>query len=194
MAGRVVAILTGMVLLFASLMKGLALADTTVSSGRVPGDWWLSLAASVFELLLGAWLIVGVFPVAARRVALVCFLGFAGVALFKAIRGEVSCGCFGSIAAAPWLIFALDVAIVFALFRFPPAERNPPPDRIRIGLVCSVVGLAVLLGVGARWDRVGRTPLRAVPDRIDLGVIDHGGASAGVVRVTNRGSAAIRVT
>jgi hypothetical protein len=29
---------------------------------------------------------------------------------------------------------------------------------------------------------------------IDLGVIDRGGASAGVVRVTNRGRAAVRVT
>ncbi len=49
MAGRAVAILTGLILLFASLTKGLALADTTVNSDRVPGDWWLSLAASVFE-------------------------------------------------------------------------------------------------------------------------------------------------
>jgi hypothetical protein len=193
MLGRVVAILTGSVLLFASLMKGLALTDTTVNPDRVPGDWWLLLASSAFELFLGIWLIAGVFPATVRRVALVCFLGFAGVALYKAIQGEVSCGCFGGIAVAPWLVFVLDVAIVFALVWFPSAERKPSPDRIWIGLVCGVVGQAAVLGIGAGWDRAGRTPLRAVPDRIDLGEVQQGGIASGQLELTNDGPTPVMV-
>jgi hypothetical protein len=193
MAGRAVAILTGLILLFASLMKELALADTTISQPWPSIDWRLSLAASVFELFLGVWLIAGIFPTTVRRVALVCFLGFAGVALFKAIRGEVSCGCFGGIAVAPWLVFVLDVAIVSALLRFPPVASNRPVDGVRIRLASGVVVLAVAFGVGAGWGRDGRMPLRAVPDRIDLGEVRQGGIASGQLELVNDGRAPVQM-
>lgn len=118
----VVAVFIGLILLFASVMKGLTLADTTVAVGRIPGNWWLSLAASAFELFLGIWLITAVFPATARRVALVCFLGLAGVALYKVSTSQESCGCLGDLHVDPKYVFLLDVLVVFLLCSVSPPQ------------------------------------------------------------------------
>jgi hypothetical protein len=96
-------------------MKGVPLLDTAVTPGAIPDDWWLSLTAAGVELFLGVWLLFGVFPQVGRFLALVTFAGFAGVAIFKAMRGEPSCGCLGALHVNPNYMAAFDLFVVLAI-------------------------------------------------------------------------------
>jgi len=77
-----------------------------------------------FELVLGIWLLSGLFKKAAWLAALLCFCGFSIVTLYKAITGCESCGCFGWLHVNPWLtLFAIDLPAVAALIIFRPELR-----------------------------------------------------------------------
>ena len=82
------------------------------------------LAVAEFELLLAASLASGAYPRALCRVTLACFIAFAAVALYAAISGAASCGCFGRAKINPWVTASLDLAAVGALFVFRPPERR----------------------------------------------------------------------
>lgn len=74
-----------------------------------------------FELALGIWLLSGLFKKAAWLAALICFLVFSFITLYKVLIGAESCGCFGSVDVNPWVtLFAIDIPSVIALVLYRP--------------------------------------------------------------------------
>lgn len=76
------------------------------------------------ELILGLWLVSGVFALASWRVALVCFTGFAGVAIYRVVAGYDSCGCFGKVQVSPIYTMVFDIAAVALLLFFRPTSQR----------------------------------------------------------------------
>ena len=76
----------------------------------------LELFLIQFELLLGLWLVSGLWMKLAWGVTLVLFSGFTGVSLSMVIEGRSSCGCFGAVEVSPiWMLLFDIVAIALLL-------------------------------------------------------------------------------
>ncbi len=128
---------------------GLLLVGAAVLKLQQPSQaFWIGVI--VAELLLGIWLIVGLYAKAARRLALACFSLFFAVSLFKVFRGDASCNCFGHVSVPPWLTAALDASILAALSVVKPYAGHK--TRSRFALVPAAL-LAVPLLIGAYWLR-----------------------------------------
>jgi hypothetical protein len=69
-----------------------------------------------FELVLGAALLLGVWPKFSWALALLTFTIFAGVSARKAMMGSSSCGCFGFAAVNPRVMVVIDLVMVALLF------------------------------------------------------------------------------
>lgn len=111
----------------------------------VAGAWW-QLVIVEFEGLLGVWLLAGVRPRGMYLAALLWFCGLAAVALFQALTGAATCGCFGALHVSPWVTLAIDAAAIVSLcFLRPPLEPSLL-GRLRRG---GVVYLAIVAGVAA---------------------------------------------
>lgn len=105
----------GTLLLVAAALKTHQLATEPVVGGGLLESRWFLAAVVQFEILLGFWLISGVFPCVVWWVALLTFGAFTVVAAAKGIAGEPSCGCFGTVETSPWLTLTIDIAAVIAL-------------------------------------------------------------------------------
>jgi hypothetical protein len=123
---RMVSVLLGALLLVAAALKTHQLATEPIAGNGLLESRWFLAAVVQFEILLGFWLISGVFPCAAWWVALLTFGAFTVVAAAKGIAGEPSCGCFGRVETSPWLTLTIDVAAVLALSCAVP---RPAPGR-----------------------------------------------------------------
>lgn len=118
----VLRVLLAMLLLVSAGLKTHELATEPVPAGpSVLDSRWVLSAVVQFEILFGFWLVFGLHPIGTRRLAIVCFVAFACVALYKGISGEPSCGCFGRVQVSPWYTLALDLAVVAALVCCRPA-------------------------------------------------------------------------
>jgi hypothetical protein len=83
----------------------------------------------VFEVAVAGWLAFGV---CSRKVAWfpsACFGVFALVALYQALTGAESCGCFGRIKVNPWLTFWLGLTLAGALWVWWPGGGKRSEDR-----------------------------------------------------------------
>ena len=124
--GRIYGIIAkglGALLLTAALLKGYGLVTEPVA-GNSLWTWRPFLILQIeCELVLGAWLVSGLFPKVAWLVALACFSFFSAVTLYKGLTGADSCGCFGSVHVNPWVtLLVIDLPAVLALSVFrPPA-------------------------------------------------------------------------
>jgi hypothetical protein len=121
----------GSVLLVAAGLK----AYQTATRPSVGGDFLSSPPVVAFvvglEVGLGLMLVVGSYPRTTRRITLVCFTAFAGVASYKTVAGDSSCGCFGQVQVAPWQILAFDVAAITALAACGPVASGEAPGQVR---------------------------------------------------------------
>ncbi|MCY2927556.1 MAG: hypothetical protein NT031_19375, partial [Planctomycetota bacterium] len=136
----------GLLLLVAAGLEGYRLVTEPTAEKDVFSYRWVLMGVVEFEILLGIWLLTGVYKRLAWLVTLTCFAVFTGVTLTKGLHGEASCGCFGKVEVNPWYTFVLDVAAVLALAIFRPNLRRVarvPHYRIRMGL-----GLAVVIAAG----------------------------------------------
>lgn len=78
------------------------------------------------------------------------FSAFAAVSLFKAVRGDPSCGCFGSLAVNPWVTWAVDMGVVLALWRWRPGDGGQSllrSAKATLG-VLAALGLATAFASG----------------------------------------------
>lgn len=91
------------------------------------------LLAVEAETVVGLWAISGWWPRAAWVTVLTLFFGLAGVSLYQAVDGQVSCGCFGRVDVHPWWTFTLDVVISLALWAVRP-RRHAPTDQSDAGI------------------------------------------------------------
>lgn len=118
----VVRILLGLVLLASSVLKGYqSIAAEFVGESFFASRTFTLLVAST-EYLLALFLLANVFEKQVWGVALIAFLAFAGVSLWKAGAGMRSCGCFGLLTVSPWFIFVLDVLAVASLASWQPTK------------------------------------------------------------------------
>lgn len=142
----VVRIALGLLLLAAAALKGHELATAPViESGLFNSRWFLILLVEM-ELVLGLWLLSGLFVQVLWWVAVIGFSAFASVTLYQALGGAESCGCFGAIQVNPWYTFTIDAVAVMALLAFPP-KGHRPVSRFPKARLATVAGLALLVGV-----------------------------------------------
>ena len=166
----VVRIAVGCLLLLAAGLKGHQLATEPVSGDGVLSSRWFLIGGVEFELAFGLWLWSGLSPMWTWRSALVCFGLFSGLSLFKAILGEASCGCFGTVAVNPWYTSLLDLGVFVCLFLWRPRE---------VAFRCTVGSRAFamrLVAISAIWLLVGLPGVVAMgtyqPSRLtDVGAI-----------------------
>jgi|GEM_PF-495257 len=146
----VVRVLLAVLLLTAAALKGHQLATEPVANTSLLTSRWFLATVVEFELALGLWLLAGLYPQCTWRIALACFSAFASAALYKAISGEASCGCFGKVPVNPWYTFVLDAVAVFALLGSRP-RGSILPVRTRVSSLrvrlAGVAVLALVLGV-----------------------------------------------
>jgi hypothetical protein len=161
------AVLVATILFVASLLKGIHVIGT----GEYGANWlvashWHAVLLIEGELLLGCWLLSGVWWPLARSLTIVLFGCFAVASLVNALLGVPTCGCFGSLHVHPLATLVLDVLVLKLLLAVDPTGRR----RHSAWLVAGV-GAAVLSAV----------PLvRAAPTHLPQdGVIPkHGGTIA----------------
>lgn len=94
---RLVGASLGLALLIAAMFKYFALAEVAVNPDLISWDLWGQLCAFTVEITLGLWLISGLFPFTVRCLSVVCFCAFAAISLYRGMRGQVSCGCLGTL-------------------------------------------------------------------------------------------------
>lgn len=111
----------GLLLLAAAIMKSHELLTVPVANKDI-WSWRPFLIFQVeFELVLGIWLLSGVFKRFIWILTLACFCVFCCVTLYKAITGAASCGCFGAVHVNPWItLFVVDLPAVLTLVVFRP--------------------------------------------------------------------------
>ena len=71
---------------------------------------WVRVVVIQAEFWLGVWLASGVRPRSSSQTAAAFFLLLASVALWKTLRGESSCGCFGPLQIPPVPMLLVDLA------------------------------------------------------------------------------------
>jgi len=155
----------GLLLVSAALKADQLLVDEAAQDGLFGARWFL-MAVVEFELMLGIWLLSGIFAFRCRQVVLVVFAMFAIVALQKGLSGESSCGCFGRLEVNPWWTFGLDLLVLRALWNWNPLASFQVPvaqgketaqesaaeteSSTRTGInrrAMAVVGLLLLIGI-----------------------------------------------
>ena len=154
------------VLLLAAGLKAHQLATEPVTGVGLLHSRSLLIGVVEFELFFGIWVLAGIWLRLTWVAAVACFTMFAAVALWKALAGEASCGCFGRVPVNPWYTFALDSFFVAALFQFRPTAGGRHFERgedshspfFKEGLVQGYAALMPLLRLSivvAAWLMVG---------------------------------------
>jgi len=155
-------ILLGLVLLPAAGLKGYQLpTEPTLEKSLLTSRWFL-IAEVEFELVLGVFLLSGLYKRLIWLVTLICFIGFSCVTLYKGLSGQASCGCFGKVEISPWYTLIFDVLVCSALTLCRPTIANtnsfaPPGQSVirshwrrlsfpfaTILLICLSVGYAMI--------------------------------------------------
>jgi hypothetical protein len=193
---RYIAVALGLLLLVTGGLKThAAFADDLLETSFLTNRWAV-LALAEFELFLGAWLLMGYRPSAARRCALASFTCFLGFSLASALAGEQSCSCFGNLAVSPWFALTTDVAAVSALLSCRPQGDACFTDlnvAKRIFLILIIGLLSALPPALAISYDTHRPLLDASEPVVDLGVLSMGGRRSATLRLTNRGTDPVEI-
>ena len=109
-----------LILLVAAVLKAHQLATEPVANKDIFSYRWSLIAMVEFELVLGIWLLSGLYKRLVWVLVTACLSLFSCVTFYKALSGEASCGCFGTVEVNPWYTLILDVSAVVALLIFRP--------------------------------------------------------------------------
>jgi len=125
------------------------------------GSRWLTTGLVEYEYILAVWLLSGFRPSWCRRVSLATFAGFGCYALYQAMSGAASCGCFGHVRVNPWLTLTLDAGLAVLLWRWDPylggacrelsaglALWTRIPSSFRIAMGLAILGVPTLAIAG----------------------------------------------
>jgi uncharacterized membrane protein YphA (DoxX/SURF4 family) len=121
--------IVAVILLIAATLKFYQLLTTLSSNEGLLHARWFNIFIVEFELFLGIWLVFGLLPKLTWLVTIGLFSIFSIVSFYKAISGEVSCGCFGNVTVNPWITTILDITIVFASIKMRPKNENKQLNR-----------------------------------------------------------------
>lgn len=135
-----------------SLFIGLLLASAAFSKLSDPRSRELMTYLIVGFELFWAWLLwIDFRPNLLRRSTAALFLCLAVIALFKAVRGDSSCGCFGKIELNPWWTLILDAGVSFCAATAPlgpePTKRGWP---VKVLLATGMLCIAALVFLATR--------------------------------------------
>ena len=144
-----VLIAVGTVLVVAAILK-----IDAILTRQWPASYERILEALV-ETAAGFWCWCGVWRRGAWAAAVLLFLTFAGVSLFRGWAGHQSCGCFGTLRVDPWWTLALDVGVLVALLVWHPQRSEPGATKFRL-MGAGVLLLLLLAAVG--WLSVRNRP------------------------------------
>jgi len=148
-------LLVGVLLLASAGLKADQLLLDEASQEGLLGSRWFLMALVECELLLGVWLLSGIFSRRCRQVVLAVFAMFAIVALQKGFSGESSCGCFGRLEVNPWWTFGLDLLVLGAIGKWTPLQiKQQAASETEVSLRSGVsrrtfaaAGIVFLVGV-----------------------------------------------
>lgn len=134
----------GLLLLGAAVLKGHQLMTSAVISTEFWDVRWVRALEVLVEAALGLWLVSGFAPVYAGRLTCLCFIGFAGITLYKGLMGATSCGCFGNLQVNPWSTFVLDLTAIPMALWVGLGDKNHPPAHqgLRLKVAATVFVLA----------------------------------------------------
>lgn len=116
----------GCLLLVTAGLKTHQLATEPILGHSIFDSRWILIAAVEFEIFFGLWLLRGLLPRLTWMAAIGCFSLFACVSLYKALSGEVSCGCFGKVEVNPWIVTSFDIFVCVSLILSLPAVPSIP--------------------------------------------------------------------
>jgi uncharacterized membrane protein YphA (DoxX/SURF4 family) len=111
------------ILLIAAGLKAHQLATTPLLSEGLLHNRWFNIFVVEFELFFGIWLIFGLLPKLTWLVTIGLFSIFSVVSFYKAISGEISCGCWGNVTVNPWITMTSDLMITGLLMIFLPKKH-----------------------------------------------------------------------
>jgi hypothetical protein len=123
-------------------------ADLLLTEAETP-RYGFQVALIETELIVGAALALGCMLSVARWAALLIFSVFFVYSFLQAASGAQSCGCAGKLSehVTPWLSTAIDVAAVFAFWKWRPRARAVPFFSVPVMLVPALAVLVFLLQV-----------------------------------------------
>ena len=132
----------GAVLCLASVLKGITnLGDMDSGVSR-----WFMLAGACAELVIGAGLMFRWKPALVEPAGALLFVFLAAISGIGTIRGVASCGCFGSLALPPWLVFSFDLISCAGLLW--GMDRGAGEIARRNGLLPAAAVVSLCLGLG----------------------------------------------
>ncbi|GHT39060.1 hypothetical protein FACS189427_13290 [Planctomycetales bacterium] len=116
-------LVVALILLVAAGLKAYQLATVPSLGEGLFHARWFNIFVVEFELFFGVWLLFGMLPKLTWLATTMLFSIFALVSLYKAISGEISCGCFGNVEVNPWITAGVDLAVIGCLLVFCPRKR-----------------------------------------------------------------------
>jgi hypothetical protein len=167
----------------------------------VPRVGWFAtprvqMAAAVWELVLGFWLLTAASRAWSWLAAASTFVLFAGISGYFGWAGVVDCGCFGVVHASPWTAFGLDM-VALALLAVTRPDSGTSSFRLPAGFwsfaATAVAVLIALVGIGwflvgspqAALARLQGVALTVSPDHVDFGTGTAGQELLSTVDVRN---------
>jgi hypothetical protein len=169
------------------------------------------MIAAEWEVVLGVWLLSGIYRVGSWLFGVGTFATFACISGYLGWVGHADCGCLGAIKASPWHAFGVDIAVVVLL-----AVARPDAEAIcqflrgsnrvalvrRVGFVAifaSLTALAIAGGTiayGSHQAALARLRGDAIviePGILDLDVLEKDQSFDAAVTVKNWTDKPVRV-
>lgn len=149
---RPLSILLGILLLATAGLKAHGLTIDPLAQDSFLAPPRLLVATIEIEIILGVWLLSGWWRRPAWKFLLAFFAIMTAVSFYLALAGQTSCGCFGRITVNPWLILAIDVAVLGTLLLCRPPRPVEMVSRSSIPVIIKVGGgsagfLALFTGI-----------------------------------------------
>ncbi len=148
---HMLSVAVAVILLVSAALKVHQLGTRPIIASNWLDQRWVLTVGIVFEIVLAMMLLARFAPRLTWGTALGTFVFFAGVSTWKGLRGEASCGCFGTIEVWPWYTVGLDLLIVGLLVVIHPRLKGPLHFDAGDPSLAATVGLALLISVPALW-------------------------------------------
>jgi hypothetical protein len=157
---RVVLVVLGVLLLAACIGKAYALRTRPiVLAPKIWNTRWFQTGLVEGELVLGLWLVAGLYPRRSWLLALACFFGFFQFSFYLFLAGEKTCPCFGNLRTHPGQTALIDLAATLALLACKPFPAGSNltilshPHRLRAFLIVfGLAGIPAVVLLGGRPD------------------------------------------